>query len=118
MLFTKGSSIFWESRKKKMRKRDGVPSTQVGSSAARQQEVATLLRPQLNRLREAYIVRGEDASNVAAIPAQNRLTHQILQSHRAEQLCLRTKQRVEATVEESVLRTEMENFESQEEDAP
>ena len=63
-------------------------------------------------------MRGEDASNVAAIPAQNRLTHQILQSHRAEQLCLRTKQRVEATVEESVLRTEMENFESQEEDTP
>jgi hypothetical protein len=77
-------------------------------------------------------VRGEDASNVAAIPAQNRLTHQILHhfqqfkdlketsavSRRAEQLCLRTKQRVVATVEESVLRTEMENFESQEEDAP
>ncbi len=73
-------------------------------------------------------MRGEDASNVAAIPAQHRLTHQILHhfqkfkdlketfavSHRAEQLCLRTKQRVVATVEESVLRTEMENFESQE----
>jgi hypothetical protein len=77
-------------------------------------------------------VRGEDTSNVATIPAQNRLTHQILHhfqqfkdlketfavSHRAEQLCLLTKQRVVATVEESVLRTEMENSESQEEDAP
>jgi hypothetical protein len=63
---------------------------------------------------------------------QQRLTHQILHhfqcfkdlkqtfavSRRAEQLCLRTKQRVVATVEESVLRTEMENIESEEEDAP
>ncbi len=39
-------------------------------------------------------------------------------SRRAEQLCLRMKQRVVATVEESVLRTEMETFESQEKDAP
>ena len=36
------------------------------------------LLPQLNCLHQANIVRGEDASNVAAIPAQNRLTHQIL----------------------------------------
>ncbi len=39
-------------------------------------------------------------------------------SRRAEQLCLRTKQRIVATVEDSVLRTEMENLESQQEDAP
>ena len=39
-------------------------------------------------------------------------------SRRAEQLCLRTKQRIVGTVEDSVLRTEMENLESQEEDAP
>ena len=39
-------------------------------------------------------------------------------SRRAEQLCLRTKQRIVATVEDSVLRTEMENLESQEGDAP
>jgi hypothetical protein len=79
-------------------------------------------------------VRGEDASNVAVttIPAQKRVTLQILSmwppfkvlkqtfavSRRAEQLRLRAQQCVVATVEESVLRTEMENFESQEEDAP
>ena len=45
---------------------------------AQQQEAAPLFLPQLNKLHEASIVRGEDASNVAAIPAQNRLTHQIL----------------------------------------
>jgi hypothetical protein len=75
---------------------------------------------------------GEDASNVAAIPAQNRLTHQILSilqcfkdlkqtfadSRRAEQLRLRAQQRVVATAEGSVLRTEMASLESQEEDAP
>ncbi len=64
------------------------------------------------------------------IPAQNRLTHQIVQhwqpfrdrkltfavSCRAEQLRLRTQQRIIATAEDSVLRTEMVNRESQEED--
>ncbi len=39
-------------------------------------------------------------------------------SRRAEQLSLRSKQRVVATVEESVLKTEMGVLESQEEDAP
>ena len=39
-------------------------------------------------------------------------------SCRAEQLRLRAQQRIVATVEDSVLRTEMENLESQEEDAP
>jgi hypothetical protein len=39
-------------------------------------------------------------------------------SRRAEQLSLRSQQRVVATVEESVLKTEMEGLESQEEDAP
>ncbi len=77
-------------------------------------------------------MRGQDASNVAAIPAQNRLTHQILSmwqyfkdlkhtfavSRRAEQLRLRVQQHVVATVEYSVLRTEMTSLESQEEDAP
>ncbi len=103
----------------------GGLSSQDGVS--QQQQDAPLSIPQLNHLHEASIVWGEDASNVAvtAIPAQNRLTHQILHhfqefkdlketfavSRRAEQLCLRTKQRVVATVEESVLRTEMENFE-------
>jgi hypothetical protein len=45
---------------------------------AQQQEAGPLLIPQLNRLHEAYFLRGDDASNVAAIPTQNRLTHQIL----------------------------------------
>ena len=39
-------------------------------------------------------------------------------SRRAEQLRLRFQQRIVATAEDSVLRTEMENLESQEEDAP
>jgi hypothetical protein len=39
-------------------------------------------------------------------------------SRRAEQLSLRTQQHVVATVEDSVLRTEMVDLESQEEDAP
>jgi hypothetical protein len=39
-------------------------------------------------------------------------------SRRAEQLSLRSQQRIVATVEDSVLRTEMPDLESQEEDAP
>ena len=39
-------------------------------------------------------------------------------SRRAEQLNLRSQQRVVATVEDSVLRTEMAGLESQEEDSP
>jgi hypothetical protein len=39
-------------------------------------------------------------------------------SLRAEQLSLRSQQRIVATVEDSVLRTEMSDLESQEEDAP
>ena len=39
-------------------------------------------------------------------------------SRRAEQLSLRSQQRIVATVEESVLKTEMTGLESQEEDAP
>ncbi len=38
---------------------------------------APLLLPQLTCLHQANFMRGEDASNVADIPAQNRLTHQI-----------------------------------------
>jgi len=77
-------------------------------------------------------VRGEDASNVASIPAQNGLTHKILSmwspfkdlkqtfavSLRAEQLRLRVQQRVVATAEDSVLRTQMTSLESQEERMP
>ncbi len=39
-------------------------------------------------------------------------------SRQAEQLSLRSQQRVVVTVEESVLKTEMAGLESQEEDAP
>jgi hypothetical protein len=90
---------------------------------SQQQQHAPLFVPQLNRLHEASIVRAEDASNVVVtvVPAQNTL--QILSmwqpfkvlkqtlaaSRRAEQLRLRAQQRVVATVEDSVLRTELEN---------
>jgi hypothetical protein len=80
-------------------------------------------------------VRDESsASNTAvtAIPSQHRVIQQIL-SHwqpfrdlkliltvqrRAEQLSLRSQQRIVATVEDSVLRTEMAGLGSQEGDAP
>jgi hypothetical protein len=101
-----------------------------------QQETATLILPQLNRLFEASFVRDENsasnADDVTVIPSQYRVTQQLLShwqpfrdlklmfegSHRAEQLSLRSQQRVVATVEDSVLRTEMTVLESQEEDAP
>jgi hypothetical protein len=110
------------------------PSSQDGVS--QQQETAGLKLPQLNCLIEASFVGDESsASNVAdatAIPAQSRVTQQILShwqpfrdlklmfagSRRTEQLSLRSQQRVVATVEESVLKTEMAGLESQEEDAP
>jgi hypothetical protein len=80
-------------------------------------------------------VRDESsASNAAvtAIPSQHRVIQQILShwqpfrdlklmfagSRRAEQLSLRSQQRIVATVEDSVLRTEMAGLESQEGDAP
>jgi hypothetical protein len=108
-------------------------SSQDGVS--QQQETASLSLPQLNRLFEASFVRDESsASNAdtAVITLQHRVTQQ-LHSHwqpfqdlklmfagsrRAEQLSLRSQQRIVATVEDSVLRTEMAGFESQEEDAP
>ncbi len=74
------------------------------------------------------------ASNVdtTVIPSQLKVTKQILLhwqafrdlklmfagSRRAEQLSLRSQQRVVATVEESVLKMEMTGLESPEEDAP
>jgi hypothetical protein len=70
--------------------------------------------------------------DVTVIPSQYRVTQQILShwqhfqdlklmlsgSLRAEQLSLYSQQRIVATVEDSVLRTEMTDLESQEEDAP
>ena len=76
-------------------------------------------------------MRGEDASNMPTIPTQHRVTQQIIKrwqpfhdlrktfvvSRRAERLRLRTQQRIIATAEDSVLRTDMGDLESQEEDA-
>ena len=75
-------------------------------------------------------MRGEDASNVGVIPTQDMVTQQILRrwkplkdlkesfavSHRTDQLCQRVHQHVVTTVEDSALRTEMENLESDDED--
>jgi hypothetical protein len=110
------------------------PSSQDGG-VPQQQETATLMLPQLNRLIEASFVRDESSASTTdatAIPTQHRVTQQILShwqpfqdlklmfagSRRAEQLSLRSQQRVVATVEESVLKMEMAGLESQEEDAP
>ena len=110
-----------------------VPSYQDGVSQLK--EPAPLKLPQLNRLFEASVVRDESsASNadVPVIPSQLRITHQILShwepfkdlkarfagSRRAEQLSLRSQQRIVATVEDSVLHTEMTGLESLEEDDP
>ena len=109
------------------------PSSQDGVSQL--QEPAPLSLPQLNRLVEASFVRDESsASNadVAVIPSQHRVTQQILShwqpfrdlkfrfviSRRAEQLNLHSQQHIVATVEDSVLRTEMSDLESQEDDDP
>jgi hypothetical protein len=100
-----------------------------------QQEAAQLSLPQLNRLFEASFVCDESSAStadVAIIPSQHKVTAQILShwqplialklsyagSRRAEQLSLRSQQRIVATIEDSVLRTEMAGLESQEEDAP
>ena len=56
---------------------DGL-SSQDGAS--QQQEDTSFNVPQINRLHEVYIVRGEDDSNgvVTAIPSQYKVTLQIL----------------------------------------
>ncbi len=110
------------------------PSSQDG--VPQQQEAAPLFLPQLNLLYEVSFARDENSpsgdTGVAAIPSQFKITQQILKnwqpfrdfkiqfvgSRRQEQLSSRCQQRVVATVEESVLRTEMAGLESQEEDAP
>jgi hypothetical protein len=100
-----------------------------------QEEAAPLSLPQFNHLFEASFPRDETSASttgVAAVPTQFKVTQQILLhwhpfrdlklkfigSLRAEQLNLRSQQRVVTTVEESVLRMEMVGLESQEEDAP
>ncbi len=103
---------------------DGVPQ---------QQEASPLALPQLDRLYEASFARDESSvsnAGVAVIPSQFKVTQQVLQkwqpfrdlkikfSRRQEQLSSRCQQCVVDTVEESMLRTEMADLESQEEDAP
>jgi hypothetical protein len=84
-------------------------------------------------VRDSLRTRAHTAvADVTAIPSQFKVTKQILLhwqpfqdlklmfagSRRAEQLSLRSQQRVVATVEESVLKTEMVVLESPEEDTP
>jgi hypothetical protein len=105
---------------------DGVPQYQ---------ETVPLVLPQLNRLYESSFARDKSSpstAGVTTIPTQFKITQQILKhwqpfrdlklqfvgSRRQEQLSSRCQERVVATVEESVLRTEMTVLESQEEDAP
>jgi hypothetical protein len=105
---------------------DGVPQ---------EQETAPLSLPQLDHLYEASFARDETSvsnTGVAAIPSQFKVTQQVLLkwqpfrdlklkfvgSRRQEQLSSYCLQDVVATVEESVVRTEMTGLESQEEDAP
>ena len=57
--------------------RDRVGRSQQDGDA-QEHEADPLLLPQLTRLHEVYHSRGEDDSNVATIPDQNRVTHQIL----------------------------------------
>ena len=109
------------------------PRSQDGVSQL--QEPAPLTLPQLNRIIEYSFVRDESSvsnADVTVIPSQLKVTKQILLhwqtfrdlkfkyvgSRQAEQLSLRSQQSVVATVEESVLKTEMTVLESQEEDAP
>ena len=109
------------------------PSSQDGISHLK--EPVPLSIPELNRLVEASVVweeRSVSNADVPVIPSQLKVTHQILShwepfrdlktrfvgSRRAEQLSLRSQQRIVATVEDSVLRTEMTVLESLEEDAP
>ena len=102
---------------------------------SQQQQTAPLPLPHFNRLFVSSFARDESSvsnAGVAAILSQFKVTQQILLhwqpfrdlklkfvgSRRAEQLSLRSQQRIVATVEESVLRTEMVFLESQEEDVP
>ena len=108
------------------------PRSQDGVSQFK--EPVPLSIPQLNRLVETSVVRDEISvsnADVPVIPSQLKVTHQILShwepfrdlkarfagSCRVEQLSFRSRQRIVATVEDSVLRTEMAGLESLQEDA-
>ena len=69
------------------------------------------------RHRQLRIQKSEKKNHISfLLDAQLTVGEPVLR--RAEQLRLRTQQRIIATAEDSVLRTEMVNLESQEEDAP
>ena len=59
---------------------DDVSHNSHQDGVSHQEEGAPPFLPQLNRLHEVYIVWGEDDSNVAVavIPAQHRVTQQII----------------------------------------
>jgi hypothetical protein len=82
------------------------PSSQDGG-VPQQQETATLMLQQ--RVTQQILSHWQPFQDLKLMFAGSR---------RAEQLSLRSQQRVVATVEESVLKMEMTDFESQEEDAP
>ncbi len=107
----------------------------VVTGVSQQEETAPLSLPQLNRLFEASFVWDENSvsnADVAVIPSHHRVTQQILNHWQpfwdlklmfvvwclTEQLILLSQQRIVVTVEDSVLRTEMNGLESQEEDVP
>ncbi len=90
--------------------------------------------PHLNLLFETFFVRDENSVSIAdvvVIPSHHKVTQQILNhwksfldlkltfmvSCHAEQLRLRSQQHIVSTIEDSVLRTEMTDLKSQEEDA-
>ncbi len=102
---------------------------------SQQEETASLSLPQLNRLIEDSFVRDERSTSnpdVTVIPSHHRVTQQILSHWQpfqdlklmfpdslwAEQLSIHSQQHIVATVEDSVLRTEMADLEYQEEDDP
>jgi hypothetical protein len=104
-------------------------------SVSEWQEVTHFSIPQLNCLYEVSFLWDETSVSNAAdtvIPSHHRVSLQMLNhwyhfrdlkkmlagSRRAEQLTLLSQQCIVATVEDSVLRTEMTGLESQKEDAP
>jgi hypothetical protein len=104
------------------------PSSQNG--VPQQQEVAPLSLPRLDRLFETSFAQDESSvsnAGVVTIPSQLKVTKQILLhwqpfrdlklkyvgSRQTEQLSLCSQQRIVATVEESVLKTEMTGLQSQ-----
>jgi hypothetical protein len=83
---------------------------------AQQQETGPLLIAQIYRLHEFYHVRGEDDS-MTTIPSQH-TSNLRLRSRVVLNSSTFTCDSIVVTVEDSVLRTEMTDIESQEKDTP